>query len=127
MQQAETSIDPARARRAENADAEALAANFRYDVAALQAEYDAYSHGKSASRSIQLPRYALALAIAKARQHVTTLVSDRDVLARMVAALKIRPDVLDDEPVALSYLTSKGFDFGDVVALSDRAIAEARG
>lgn len=50
------------------ADCQALAANYRYDVAALQIERDYYFFGNSTSRCIQLPRYKRALAIALERE-----------------------------------------------------------
>jgi hypothetical protein len=48
------------------------------------------------------------------------------LMVGMVDALRERPDVLDDEPVAMALLTSKGFRAGDIVALIDDALAEAR-
>jgi hypothetical protein len=58
----------ARQLAAEEADAQALAANYKFDVPSLQFERDRYFFGNSTSRSIQLPRYERALKIARDRK-----------------------------------------------------------
>lgn len=61
-------IEQRRQQAAFEADCQALAANYRYDVAALQFERDYYFFGNSTSRPVQLPRYKRALAIALERE-----------------------------------------------------------
>lgn len=54
-------------RRSERLDAEALAMNFEFDVERLQFHRDRWFWGNSTARPIQLPRYELALKIARER------------------------------------------------------------